>query len=187
MVKRKPTSAKNLVDLSRKRRKRITGNPASRKSLRRTGIKGDLLEVLFPDGSPTFRFSPKEYKRPICRMYGLDRYHIYKGFYFCSNCKLADEMSVMKGLFKASCRPVGSRTVCLAQHNFYAYPTNKGIEHYYLKVCESAVNEDSSYLLNQRKKKAQELTGTSSNSNRLIERTSNSVIKLYFFVKRYTS
>ena len=54
MVKRKPTSAKNLVDPSRKRRKRITGNPASRTSLRRTGIKGDSLEVLFPDGSPTY-------------------------------------------------------------------------------------------------------------------------------------
>ena len=56
----------------------------------------------------------------------------------------------------------------------YAYPTQKVHEHHTLKTCVRSVNEESSYLMKQRKKN-EEGTGMTSNVARLTVRTNNRV------------
>ena len=159
MAKRKANRGKGKKPVGRKvkrrqRLPRVLGQPSSRSSLRCRGFSGDSPEVCIPSGMTMVRFPPKVYTRPICRMYGLDREWEYKGYFFCSECKLADEAVYQKGMHRANASPTSRRFSCQAHHTCYAYPTDRGKMHNCFGV--KIDDEKSSHLLIQR---------TASNSN----------------------
>ena len=110
----------------RKRKARVVGKTSSRSSLRCRGVSGDDPLVLFPDGKPVFCFPRKDYDRPICRMYGVDREYQYKGYFFCSNCKTADLYLTTKGMVRSSYNVTSKHHGCEANHECYAFPTDRG-------------------------------------------------------------
>ena len=152
MVKRNngnPGAKNALVSQAVKRRKRAPrGKVPSRASLRCRGVSGEDPSVQFPNGMPVYRFSRHEYHRPICRMYGVDRKFKYKGFFFCTNCRIADESLTTKGMLRSTYRVNGKKHECEADHRCYAFPTDRGkVNHTLMKSIKDI---GRSYLMNQR-------------------------------------
>ena len=131
------------------RRKRVSqGKTPCRSSLRCRGISGEDPTVLFPSGTPVFRFPRSEYNRSICRMYGVDRNFKYKGFFFCTDCRVANEFLTTKGMIKSTYRVNGKKNGCEANHSCYAFPTNKGKYSHTMMTTTSSSNRGL-YILNQ--------------------------------------
>lgn len=151
MVKRisRTGNSKSVLASPKKRRNRAPrGQIPCRSSLRCRGICGDDPLVQFPNGMPVFRFPASEYSRPICRMYGVDRNFKYKGFFFCTNCQRTDESLTTKGMIRSSYDPNSKNHSCEANHQCYAFPTDRGIVR---KACNlSKTHYATSLLVKQR-------------------------------------
>ena len=81
-------------------------------------------------------------------MYGLDREFRFKGYYFCSRSKIADEAALTKGMHRRNVQVISTRTACEAQHRCYAFPTHKKKSYYCFKV--DVTGDRNSYLMKQR-------------------------------------
>ena len=162
MVKRKRNTLADESTASSKRKRRnvtsrVTVRVPSRRSLRCKGVSGDSNEVRYAH-QPSIRFSRKLYPRPICRMYGLDREIRFKGYFFCSNCKVADEAAITKGMHRRNVQVRSTRTACIAEHRCFAFPTHKKKSYYCYKVDTTC--ERNSYLMKQRATTTKTVTST---------------------------
>ena len=147
MVKRTVVENDSSQVPPRKRRKSRapTGANPSRTSSRLRGVGGDDPQLLFPNGVPQFRFHRRLYRRPICRMYGLDRNLRYKGYYFCSRCKEVDLAMTTKGIVRESFVPHGKQNECEANHQCFAFPTDK-VKADYRLLLRSPTDDNSALL-----------------------------------------
>ena len=60
-----------------------------------------------------------------CSVFGTQRKFLFRSFYFCDNCDLADRMQQSKPQLKLNRRTVNGKYTCQAHHTEFGFPTHR--------------------------------------------------------------